>query len=98
MPVRVGKPDAWQTIQPTTEWKTMSTPLKQGRVRGRDRSVLRQRLSLVVSAFRRTCRLVATSGESSDHTRHLDDERRGDVVGSALRLPKGTCRQGAHRS
>jgi hypothetical protein len=25
MPVRVGKKDAWQVIQPTTEWKTMKT-------------------------------------------------------------------------
>ena len=29
MPIRVGKPGAWQTIQPTTEWKKMSTPLKK---------------------------------------------------------------------
>jgi aminopeptidase N len=27
MPVKVGKPGAWQIIQPTTEWKTMATPL-----------------------------------------------------------------------
>ena len=27
MPVRVGKPGSWQTIQPTTDWKKMSTPL-----------------------------------------------------------------------
>ena len=27
MPVRVGTKDHWQTIQPTTEWKTMKTPL-----------------------------------------------------------------------
>jgi aminopeptidase N len=27
MPVKVGAPDAWQTIQPTTAWKTMKTPL-----------------------------------------------------------------------
>ena len=27
MPIRVGKAGAWQTIQPTTEWKKMSTPL-----------------------------------------------------------------------
>lgn len=29
MPVRVGKRDNWQLIQPTVEWKTMNTPLKQ---------------------------------------------------------------------
>ena len=29
MPIRVGKAGAWQTIQPTTEWKKMTTPLKQ---------------------------------------------------------------------
>ena len=27
MPVRVGTPDHWQTIKPTTTWKTLSTPL-----------------------------------------------------------------------
>jgi aminopeptidase N len=27
MPVRVGIKDKWQTIQPTTEWQTMTTPL-----------------------------------------------------------------------
>ncbi len=27
MPIRVGKKDDWQTIQPTTEWKTMKTTL-----------------------------------------------------------------------
>src|SRR5262249_40361107 len=27
MPVRVGKKEAWQIIQPTNEWKTMPTPL-----------------------------------------------------------------------
>ncbi len=30
MPIRVGKAGAWQTIQPTTEWKKLSTPLKPG--------------------------------------------------------------------
>ena len=30
MPVRVGTPDRWQTIQPTAEWKTMKTPLGKG--------------------------------------------------------------------
>ncbi len=29
MPVRVGTKDQWQIISPTTEWKTMKTPLKQ---------------------------------------------------------------------
>ena len=29
MPIRVGKAGAWQTIQPTTDWKTMKTPLKK---------------------------------------------------------------------
>jgi aminopeptidase N len=29
MPVRVGTKDHWQIIQPTTEWKTMKTTLKQ---------------------------------------------------------------------
>jgi hypothetical protein len=27
MPVRVGSKEGWQTIQPTTEWQTMKTPL-----------------------------------------------------------------------
>jgi hypothetical protein len=27
MPVRVGTKDNWLIIQPTTEWKTMKTPL-----------------------------------------------------------------------
>jgi aminopeptidase N len=27
MPIRVGKKDAWQIIQPTAEWQTMTTPL-----------------------------------------------------------------------
>lgn len=29
MPVRVGTKDQWEIIQPTTEWKTMKTPLKK---------------------------------------------------------------------
>jgi len=29
MPVRVGTKDAWQIIQPTTEWKTMPTTLSR---------------------------------------------------------------------
>jgi len=29
MPVRVGSPDNWQIIRPTTEWKTMRTSLKK---------------------------------------------------------------------
>lgn len=29
MPVRVGTKDHWQIIQPTTEWKTMKTPLQK---------------------------------------------------------------------
>ncbi len=29
MPIRVGAKDNWQMIQPTTEWKTMKTPLKK---------------------------------------------------------------------
>jgi aminopeptidase N len=29
MPVRVGTKDHWQTIRPTTEWKTMKTTLKK---------------------------------------------------------------------
>lgn len=29
MPVRVGSKEQWQTIQPTTEWQTMKTPLKK---------------------------------------------------------------------
>ena len=45
MPIRVGKPGAWQTIQPTTEWKTMTTPLEAERVRGGDGPVLRQRVA-----------------------------------------------------
>ena len=27
MPIRVGKAGAWQTIQPTNEWKKLSTPM-----------------------------------------------------------------------
>ena len=29
MPVRVGSPEKWQTIQPTTEWQTMKTALDE---------------------------------------------------------------------
>ena len=29
MPIRVGAKDHWQIIRPTTEWKTMETPLKK---------------------------------------------------------------------
>jgi aminopeptidase N len=29
MPIRVGKKDAWQIIQPTTEWKSMKAALKK---------------------------------------------------------------------
>ena len=29
MPVKVGTPDAWQVITPTTEWKTMATALSK---------------------------------------------------------------------
>jgi len=29
MPVRVGVKDHWQTIEPTTDWRTMKTPLKK---------------------------------------------------------------------
>jgi aminopeptidase N len=29
MPVRVGSREHWQIVQPTTEWKTMKTPLKK---------------------------------------------------------------------
>ena len=29
MPVKVGAPSAWQTIQPTTNWQVMKTPLKK---------------------------------------------------------------------
>jgi hypothetical protein len=28
MPVRVGTSDNWQIVQPSAEWKTMKTPLK----------------------------------------------------------------------
>ncbi len=30
MPIKVGSKAKWQTIQPTTEWKTMKTSLKKG--------------------------------------------------------------------
>lgn len=30
MPVRVGSKGNWQTIHPTTEWQTMTTPIKKG--------------------------------------------------------------------
>jgi hypothetical protein len=29
MPIRVGKKENWQTIQPTTEWQTMKTTLNK---------------------------------------------------------------------
>ena len=29
MPVKAGAPEHWETIEPTTEWKTMKTPLKK---------------------------------------------------------------------
>jgi aminopeptidase N len=29
MPVRVGKKDRWQVVRPTTEWQTVTTPLKK---------------------------------------------------------------------
>ena len=29
MPIRVGKAGAWQTIQPTSEWKKLPTALKR---------------------------------------------------------------------
>jgi hypothetical protein len=29
MPIKAGTPDHWEIIQPTTEWKTMKTPLKK---------------------------------------------------------------------
>jgi hypothetical protein len=29
MPVRVGTPDHWQIIHPTTDWQTMQTPLSK---------------------------------------------------------------------
>ena len=29
MPIKVGAKDNWQMVQPTTEWKTMKTPLKK---------------------------------------------------------------------
>lgn len=27
MPIKVGQPDHWQVIQPTSSWQTMKTPL-----------------------------------------------------------------------
>jgi hypothetical protein len=27
MPIRVGKKSEWQVLQPTTEWKTLTTPI-----------------------------------------------------------------------
>ena len=32
-----------RSIQPTTDWQMMKTPLEEGHLRGRDRSLLRQR-------------------------------------------------------
>ena len=29
MPIKVGAPSAWQTIQPTTDWQVMKTPLSK---------------------------------------------------------------------
>jgi aminopeptidase N len=29
MPIRVGSPDSWQTITPTTNWQTLKSPLKK---------------------------------------------------------------------
>jgi hypothetical protein len=31
MPVRVGEPNHWQTIHPTTKWQWMQTPLAKDR-------------------------------------------------------------------
>ncbi len=59
MPIRVGKAGAWQTIQPTTEWKKLTTPLTQGRVRGGDGPVLRQRVAVVGGAAVRKHGLIA---------------------------------------
>ena len=41
MPVRVGTPDHWQIIHPTTKWQWMQTPLTKDRVPGGDGSLLR---------------------------------------------------------
>jgi hypothetical protein len=30
MPVRVGSKDHWEIVQPTTEWKTLASPLGKG--------------------------------------------------------------------
>ena len=27
MPIKVGKPEAWQIITPTSEWQTLTTPI-----------------------------------------------------------------------
>ncbi len=40
---RSARKDNWQLIQPTTDWQVMKTPLPKDRVRGGDRSLLRQR-------------------------------------------------------
>ena len=42
MPIRVGERGQWQTIQPTTDWKVMPNSHAEGRVRGRDRPLLRR--------------------------------------------------------
>ena len=43
MPIRVGTKAKWQVIRPTADWQTMPDTTDEGNVRGRDRSVLRQR-------------------------------------------------------
>jgi hypothetical protein len=29
MPIRVGRPSAWQILHPTTDWQVMKTPLSK---------------------------------------------------------------------
>jgi hypothetical protein len=64
MPVRVGTPDHWQVIHPTTEWATLSTPLKKGRIRSGDGPVLHQRHQAVAERYARYSRSDPASSPS----------------------------------
>ncbi len=64
MPVRVGSPDDWQLIRPTTEWQTMRTTARAGGFRGRDGPLLHRgrQDSPVIDSF-----------DSSAVSGHLDE-------------------------
>ena len=43
MPIQVGDPAKWQTIQPSADWKSMPWTGGAGGVQGGDRALLRRR-------------------------------------------------------